>query len=679
MSNYDEKLEEKLHALENGVPLDRLVKSEDTNSSETGSLVRLAAEIRTLPHPERSPQKVQADKKKIIKAAQEKQALKVQPKGSRASVLNSQWLFVPILGGLALMLMIGCILVTGAGYYLLGPLSAHRVMLTDLSGKVQVANLGSETKLRLVSNGDMIGTGQRIITGDDSWVTLEFFDGSQTTLSPNTDLALNKIDGNWGDVIRVKLTQKAGLTEHEVIPLRGGSSEFSVMTPTGSASVKGTTFNILVENTGQSLFKVESGSVLVTNEESEAYIVSGQGIITEPGKPLSKPNFLFVLQGVLDSKEKKVWSVSGVPVTVRGGTRISGNLEIGDFILVGGYIKGNEWIADSVQPAFTDDHGGAFTGFVDSIEGNQWKIGGNEVIVESGTPGSESINVGDMVRVTFELMSDGTWLALRVESLEGDTEYPQPPPPIDPEAHPELSFEQEEVEVTTCSQGNTLSGTIVNKSDEPEDIAVDVLLGFTILQGKEYVEQVTIFPSSWEEILPGKSHVFDVNVAMKEAWMEAPVESEVKLRIYFAREVNWPDQRSRMTMTIISDCESVPPTEETPDDDEEPPDEDGGTCTGADPHPKGSKLASEYGVPYDMIMTWFCYYNLGFGEIDLMLGLSKQYGVPVDQILDMRIKEGLGWGRIKQIMADQYESDLKVKGKSEQNKNKDKPNKKKDK
>jgi hypothetical protein len=202
MSDYDEKLEEKLHALENGVPLDRLVKSEDTNSSETGSLVRLAAEIRTLPHPERSPQKVQADKRKIIIAAQEKQALKVKPKRSRASVLNSQWLFVPILGGLALMLMMACILVAGAGYYFLGPISAHRVMLTDLTGKVQVADLDSAMNLRLVSNGDMIGTGQRIITGDDSWVTLEFFDGSQTTLSPNTDLALNKIDGNWGDIIR---------------------------------------------------------------------------------------------------------------------------------------------------------------------------------------------------------------------------------------------------------------------------------------------------------------------------------------------------------------------------------------------------------------------------------------------------------------------------------------------
>ena len=284
-----------------------------------------------------------------------------------------------------------------------------------------------------------------------------------------------------------------------------------------------------------------------------------------------------------------------------------------------------------------------------------------------------------MVRVTFELMPDGTWLALRVESLEGDTEDLQPPPPIDPEAHPELSFEQDEVEVIVCSQNNNLSGTIVNKSDQPEDVAVDVLLGFTILQGEAYVDQVTMVPSRCDERLPEESHVFDVKVAMKESWMEAPGESEVKLRIYIAQEVNWPDQRSRMTMTIISDCESVPPTEEPPDDDEEPMDEEDGTCTGADPHPKGSKLASEYGVPYETIMIWFCEYNLGFGEIDLMLGLSEQYSVPPEKILSMRVENDLGWGRIKQIMAEQYDSELKVKGKSEQNKNKDKPNKKKDK
>lgn len=306
------------------------------------------------------------------------------------------------------------------------------------------------------------------------------------------------------------------------------------------------------------------------------------------------------------------------------------------------------------------------------MDGNQWEINGIEVVVESGTPGSESIDVGDIVRVTFEILSDGTWLALQIEPLEGNPKVPDPPPPpVVPDVHPKLSFEPDEVEIIACSKDYTLPGTIVNESDEPEDIAVDVQLGFKIIKGESYVDQVTMVPSSWDEIQPGESHLFDVNVTMKDSWLAAPGESEVKLRIYIAQEVNWPDQRSRVTMTIISDCENEPPPDE-------PPDDDGDTCTGADPHPKGTKLANEYGMPYLMIMTWFCEYDLGFGEIDLMLGLSQKYVVPVEEVLEMRVDHRLGWGRIKQIMAEQLDTEIKSKGKSENNKNKEKPGKKKD-
>jgi hypothetical protein len=282
-----------------------------------------------------------------------------------------------------------------------------------------------------------------------------------------------------------------------------------------------------------------------------------------------------------------------------------------------------------------------------------------------------------LVQVAFEILGNGNWRALEVRSLEDDPEEPEPPP-IDPEIHPELSFEPDEVEVVGCSQDNTLSGTVLNESLDPEDTAVDVQLGFNIIKGETYVDQVVMIPSSWDEILPGKSHVFDVKVTMKDEWMKAPGESEVKLQIYIVQKENWPEQRSRVTMTVISDCAGVLPTEEPPDEDEESPDEDGDTCTGADPHPKGSKLASDYDVEYSTIMKWFCEYNLGFGEIELMLGLRDKYEVPVDEILEMRLKVGLGWGQIKKMLAEQYDSDFNNKGKSEQNKNKEKPNKKKD-
>ena len=71
-------------------------------------------------------------------------------------------------------------------------------------------------------------------------------------------------------------------------------------------------------------------------------------------------------------------------------------------------------------------------------------------------------------------------------------------------------------------------------------------------------------------------------------------------------------------------------------------------CTGADPHPTGSKLADRYGVSYEEIMGWKCQ-KFGFGEIDLAYGLSQQTGVPVEEIFAMK-SGGMGWGNIKKAM-----------------------------
>jgi len=71
-------------------------------------------------------------------------------------------------------------------------------------------------------------------------------------------------------------------------------------------------------------------------------------------------------------------------------------------------------------------------------------------------------------------------------------------------------------------------------------------------------------------------------------------------------------------------------------------------CTGANPHPKGQKLADEYGVPYAEIMGWFCQ-RFGFGEIDLAYGLARTYNVTPEQLFNLR-RTGLGWGQIKNML-----------------------------
>ena len=76
-------------------------------------------------------------------------------------------------------------------------------------------------------------------------------------------------------------------------------------------------------------------------------------------------------------------------------------------------------------------------------------------------------------------------------------------------------------------------------------------------------------------------------------------------------------------------------------------------CTGADPHPVGTKLAARYadmGATYEVIMGWFCQ-GFGFGEIDHAYSLSREamangVTIPVDQIFAMKTG-GKGWGNIR--------------------------------
>ncbi len=96
------------------------------------------------------------------------------------------------------------------------------------------------------------------------------------------------------------------------------------------------------------------------------------------------------------------------------------------------------------------------------------------------------------------------------------------------------------------------------------------------------------------------------------------------------------------------DSEPITPTETVTSTDHVTP-TPFANCTGANPHPKGSSLASQYGVPYEEIMGWFCQ-HFGFGEIDLAYGLSQQYGVSVEQIFALR-RSGLGWGQIRKMLA----------------------------
>ena len=281
------------------------------------------------------------------------------------------------------------------------------------------------------------------------------------------------------------MIQNDGETNHQVVPLQGADSHYSVITPSGEASVRGTSFKVLVEETGSSIFSVDSGAVLVSNNGEETFLAAGQGVVTELGQPIAAPGYLFALQGELQDNSGKSWMVEGLQFTVKGSTRISGNPQVGHIVLVTGRINNkNEWIADSIHAPLPGDNGGTFTGVVTGVSDGGVEINGYPFVILDEQP---VVSQGDLVRVQF-MISDGTWVVLNLELLDGsrnddpDTE-PEPEPELPLEPEPILYFEPAADGATTCDPLGSFSATLYYVTDDPEALPLDVLLIVTVEEG----------------------------------------------------------------------------------------------------------------------------------------------------------------------------------------------------
>ncbi|MES0361464.1 MAG: FecR domain-containing protein, partial [Anaerolineales bacterium] len=661
MSERDDKLEQKIQSLEEGEPVEHLIEGGD-NSDELSSLINLAASIRDLPHPELDRQAVQSEKLKIISATRERNRRNQRQQGSKVGGFTGQWLFVPAAAGLALILLMVFVLSAGAGIYIAGPRGAHTATLTDAKGTLQVSDSGVSGDWHAVSNGDRVRAGQRVRTAADSWVTIEFFDGTQTTLAPNTDLMLENIDGQWGNVLQVELIQNAGQTEHGVVPLRGKDAAFNVYTPSGTASVKGTNFKVLVDESGKSTFKVEHGKVLVTNDGSQAYVRAGQGLATILGEPLSTPGYLFVVQGELTSKVEGMWTVAGVNIIVPEEAQVVGNPELYENVLVQGQIQDQyDWVADSIQPALADVQAGAYSGYVTAVSDDQvtWQVNGIDFMIDGEAQVDGGIEIGDAVRVAFVVLEGGGWQVVRIDSLEGEEDESQD------DKDPDVDSPTDE---DVLPSDEIVSCTGADPHPKAEKLAEKLLVDYPDVKVTDESDSVRSVTDA--DIIMGwfcnyKLGFGEIALAFKlSESSELSVDKIIKLRL---GGQGWG--QIKQLLADLTDDDAPDDEEEVPEDEgeiddgeEETSDDDGDTCTGVDPHPKALKLEKEFlelgglkdleeVVDYGRIMDWFCDFHFGFGEIDQMVNLSARYGLAVDEVFDMRHKVGLGWGQIKQQLA----------------------------
>jgi FecR protein len=144
------------------------------------------------------------------------------------------------------------------------------------SGRVSVLR---ESTPWALSPGDQVQCQQIIVTGMDGHATFQVSDGSTFEVFPNSRVAFRKNVPNWRDLIDVFL----GQVRVHIQKLGNIPNPNRVITPTAVISVRGTTFDITVEDEGEStLVQVEEGLV----EVQHALLPRGEGKLLTDGEEL---------------------------------------------------------------------------------------------------------------------------------------------------------------------------------------------------------------------------------------------------------------------------------------------------------------------------------------------------------------------------------------------------------
>jgi hypothetical protein len=107
--------------------------------------------------------------------------------------------------------------------------------------------------------GDTVQPRQEIITGEDGYARVQVPDGSVFEIFPNSRATFRSNQGN----LRELLDLWVGRVKVHIEKLNGKPNPNRIQTPTAVISVRGTTFDVSIEDEDETLVVVEEGQVAV--------------------------------------------------------------------------------------------------------------------------------------------------------------------------------------------------------------------------------------------------------------------------------------------------------------------------------------------------------------------------------------------------------------------------------
>ena len=148
--------------------------------------------------------------------------------------------------------------------------------------------------------------------------------------------------------------------------------------------------------------------------------VVAEGVIKADGTWLASSidlvtpeGYHFEFIGVVQSLNP--WTVSGVSFDTAAWTEIDANIKVGDKVRVTGTINADGgWVAEQIERLDTE-HATSFDFFGPVLSMNPWNVRGITLTVDSRTTIKGDITVGEMVKVTGWILTDGTWLATEIK------------------------------------------------------------------------------------------------------------------------------------------------------------------------------------------------------------------------------------------------------------------------
>jgi len=165
----------------------------------------------------------------------------------------------------------------------LGGQDSYNATVVEQLGQVSVQAAGYLTPL---SVGSPVRPQQVIVTGPDGYAKFRVSDGSTFEVFNNARVVFRENLGNWKDLLNVWLGRVKVFIQHEP----GKPNHNEVSSPTAVISVRGTVFDVVVEDDdGTTLVTVDEGTVTVRNTTAMGSILvlnGGDVIRVFRGQPL---------------------------------------------------------------------------------------------------------------------------------------------------------------------------------------------------------------------------------------------------------------------------------------------------------------------------------------------------------------------------------------------------------